>query len=49
MPNFAPVSNANSGGLRLAAGYFILSGVLTIIFLCSLVIGVFFHRTSKPP
>jgi hypothetical protein len=43
MPNFAPVSSANSGGLRLASGYFILSGVLTIVFLCALVIAVFFR------
>jgi hypothetical protein len=43
MPNFAPVSSANSGGLRLASGYFILSGVLTIVFLCALIIGVFFR------
>jgi hypothetical protein len=43
MPNFAPVSSANSGGLRLASGYFILSGVLTIIFICALIIGVFFQ------
>jgi hypothetical protein len=42
-PNFAPLSSANSGGLRLAAGYFILSGILTIVFLCALVIGVFFQ------
>jgi hypothetical protein len=43
MPNFAPVSSANSGGLRQASGYFILSGVLTIVFLCALVIAVFFR------
>lgn len=42
-PNFAPLSSANSGGLRLAAGYFILSGILTIVFLCALVIGMFFQ------
>lgn len=43
MPNFAPVSSANSGGLRLASGYFILSGVLTIVFLCALVIAMLFR------
>jgi hypothetical protein len=43
MPNFAPVSSANSGGLRLASGYFILTGVLTIVFLSALVSAVFFR------
>jgi hypothetical protein len=47
MPNFAPVSSANSGGLRLASGYFILSGILTVLFLCALVISVFFQPEIK--
>jgi hypothetical protein len=39
-PNFAPVSGANSGGLRLAAGYFILSGILTALFLCAALVSI---------
>lgn len=49
MPNFAPVSSANSGGLRLASGYFILTGVLTIVFMCALVIAVLLRTEIAAP
>ena len=49
MPNFAPVSSANSGGLRLASGYFILTGVLTIVFMCALVVAVLLRTEVAAP
>jgi hypothetical protein len=32
-PNFAPFSGANSSGLRIASGYFLVTGILTILII----------------
>lgn len=40
--NFAPFSSANSGELRLAAGYFLVSGISTIVILSVALIGDLF-------
>lgn len=42
MKNFAPFSSANSGELRLAAGYFLVSGISTIVILSVALIGGLF-------